>query len=555
MTEYVLPHLEFPNPCEDNEAILIASGDLRLPANQICWPAQANMEKLVFAAFEKEGIHIRRGNPYNPEEKHGFISSQRMGMDIFKNIHPEARLIVAESVWQYSYHVLAGLRNHRGPILTIANWSGEWPGLVGLLNLNACLTKMDVAYSTIWSRDFTDWYFIQGIRQWLQTGCIIHDASHVTDLEYKRIPQAEKALGNAYAEHLRFNKAILGVFDEGCMGMYNAILEDELINPMGLYKELLSQSALVAEMWRVSDGEAQKARDWLNARGVLFNTGKDEATELTDAQVLQQMKMYIAAVRIADQFGCDAIGIQYQQGLKDMVPASDLAEGLLNNVDRPPVLHAVTRKELYAGRALPHFNEADEGSAVDSLVTNRIWNAMGWDPATTLHDIRWGEHYSGAGIDDFVWAFQISGAAPASHLVGGYRGASCDRQIPMYFPLGGATLKGVGKPGEIVWSRVYVMNGKVHADIGRGKVVLLPDEEIIRRWKATAQEWPLVNAILYGVTRDQMMARHKSNHINVAYAPNAEKAGRALWAKAAMFHDMGVLVHLCGITNSLEPKN
>ena len=53
--------------------------------------------------------------------------------------------------------------------------------------------------------------------------------------------------------------------------------------------------------------------------------------------MLDQCKMYIAAVRIAHEFGCDAIGIQYQQGLKDMVPASDLAEGMLNNADRPPV--------------------------------------------------------------------------------------------------------------------------------------------------------------------------------------------------------------------------
>jgi hypothetical protein len=36
--------------------------------------------------------------------------------------------------------------------------------------------------------------------------------------------------------------------------------------------------------------------------------------------------MYIAAVRIAHAFGCAAIGIQYQQGLKDMAPASDLAD-------------------------------------------------------------------------------------------------------------------------------------------------------------------------------------------------------------------------------------
>lgn len=26
----------------------------------------------------------------------------------------------------------------------------------------------------------------------------------------------------------------------------------------------------------------------------------------------------------------------------------------------------------------------------------------------------------------------------------------------MYFPLGGGTVKGVSRPGEIVWSRVYI---------------------------------------------------------------------------------------------------
>ena len=98
---------------------------------------------------------------------------------------------------------------------------------------------------------------------------------------------------------------------------------------------------------------------------------------------------------------------------------------------------------------LPHFNEVDEGVAVDALVTNRIWKAMGFDPATTLHDIRWGEDYG----DEFVWVFLISGSVPASHN-GGYEHSYSKRQPPMYFPLGGGTLSGCSKPGEIVWSRV-----------------------------------------------------------------------------------------------------
>ena len=62
---------------------------------------------------------------------------------------------------------------------------------------------------------------------------------------------------------------------------------------------------------------------------------------------------------------------------------------------------------------LPHFNEVDECAGVDAIVTNRVLTAMEMDPATTLHDVRWGEHYKGVGIDDFVWVFQISGAVPA----------------------------------------------------------------------------------------------------------------------------------------------
>ncbi len=257
--------------------------------------------------------------------------------------------------------------------------------------------------------------------------------------------------------------------------------------------------------------------------------------------------MYIAAVRIAAKFGCDTIGIQYQQGLKDLVPASDLTEGLLNNPDRPPVFDPMTGNELYRGKALPHFNEVDECTGLDSLITNRVWTAMGLDPSTTLHDIRWGEYYKSNNINDFVWVFLISGSAPASHFVGGYTGASSERQPPMYFRLGGGTLKGVSKPGDIVWSRVYVMNGGLHVDMGRATVVDLPEEETERRLLATTPQWPIMHAVLHGVSRDQMMARHKSNHINVVYAPDPETSDKALAVKASMVHTLGVRVHLCGV--------
>jgi len=531
----------------ENEVLLITSGDLRQAANKACWPAQRDMEEKLAAAFAQKGYKLVRAHQYDDAAKHGFISSQRMGMDVFMKIHPEAKLVFATAAWQYSHHVLPGLRSHKGPILTVANWSGQWPGLVGLLNLNGSLTKAGRAFSSIWSKEFTDPFFLNALDEWLKTGKITHDLQHVSELDTSKLPAESAKLGAELAAELRHRKAIMGIFDEGCMGMYNAIVDDELLNPAGIFKERLSQSALVAKMQTVSDAEAKAVYDWLINKGVKFDFGKDDATELTIDQVLQQCKMYIAAVRIANEFGCDMIGIQYQQGLKDMAPASDLAEGLLNNVERPPVFAEGTSEELYAGDALPHFNEVDECAGTDALITNRCWKALGLDPSTTLHDVRWGEQYKGNGIDAFVWLLQISGAAPANHFVNGYAGAISERQPAMYFPLGGGSLKGIGKPGEIVWSRVFVEGGALHVDLGRGTVVRLPEGETERRWKETTTQWPIVHAVLHGVGQNQLMARHKANHVNVAYAPSVELADKALATKAAMFAELGVKVHVCGI--------
>ena len=539
-----------PSAAGKRRAVLVANGDLREEANRVCWPAQQAMEVDLVRAFAAAGWKLERGHTASKSRGHGFIASAREGLNVFETIDPDVPLVVAEAVWQYSNHVLPGLTTHSGPILTVANWSGQWPGLVGMLNLNGSLTKAGVRYSTLWADDFASPSFRRHLQAWLDHRAVHHDTSHVVPFAKVSIPRKLAHAAETIAADLRHRKALMGVFDEGCMGMFNAIIPDHLLHATGVFKERLSQSALYYETTQVTDAEAKEVFRWIEKAGMQFHFGKQETTDLTRAQVLEQCKMYVAAVRIADRFGCDCIGIQYQQGLKDLLPASDLVEGMLNDSKRPPVTAAGSSKPLYKGKPLVHFNEVDECAGLDGLLTQRVHEAVGEPVENTLHDIRWGDWDQSRTTDQWVWVFEISGGAPPAHFTGGWKGAHGYRQPPMYFRLGGSTLAGVSRPGEIVWSRIWIDNVEGHEklcmDIGRAQVVTLPEEETRRRLESTTKQWPIMHAVTYGISRDQMMARHKANHIQVAYAKDAAGADRAALTKAAVARALGIEVNFCG---------
>src|SRR5438105_11624602 len=175
--------------------VIIANGDVRRAANQKCWPAQEGVEEAVMHDIRREGREVRRGHACDPAKCHGFIDSQKYGMEVFRGIPPDAPLVVVEAVWQYSHHILHGLYSHQGPILTVANWSGQWPGLVGMLNLNASCTKAGIPYSTLWSESFTDETFLSGLRRWLAGEVVKHDLSHVRALSGFALPAKAEELG------------------------------------------------------------------------------------------------------------------------------------------------------------------------------------------------------------------------------------------------------------------------------------------------------------------------------------------------------------------------
>src|SRR5258708_30445603 len=115
--------------------VVIASGDLRLSANQKCWPAQQRVEAAVMNAIRRAGRAVERGHPFDSVKEHGFIDSQKYGMEGFRNIPRTPPLIGGGAVWQYNPPLLRGLYSDQGPNLTDASWSGELPGFGGMLNL------------------------------------------------------------------------------------------------------------------------------------------------------------------------------------------------------------------------------------------------------------------------------------------------------------------------------------------------------------------------------------------------------------------------------------
>ena len=496
-----------------NKIYLISNGDFRDSACETCWPKQKETLDLISESLSKLGYESLALPEYDDSKKHGFITRQCHGTDIFSHIDPEAPVIIVLSIWAYSHHVASGLQTHKGPILLLGNFDGTWPGLVALLNHSATLSRLCVSHSRLWSETFiTDDAFMGKLKKWCGTGRVEYDDSHLAPADDLSISSEADAFGRRLASDIIKNKRILGQFDPGCMGMLNALIDPAKLGAIGMPLELLNQSDLVAEMATVSDKEAQGHLNWLVKKGVWFDWGVDQFKDLVHGQVLEQMKMYSAAARYTERFGLAAVGIPYQVGLVRCVAASDLAEGMLNNSDRPEVRDPVTQGVIRQGKPILHFNEGDVGSGVPQVIMNDIYASKGMAPETTLHDIRWGREYD----DKFVWVFEISGGAPPAHF-GGWTQTKVYRQPSMYFPLGGGSCSGVSKPGIITWARFYETFGAIGMDCGTGEVLPLNKDEVQERLDMTTAEWPIANVHMPGYDRDQCMSTHMSNHITIGY--------------------------------------
>jgi len=542
-TKINLPKKKNKIEVKEDEVLVLTNGDLRDSANLACWDVQEEFEdKLSRVLFEKMGKKSLRAHDFDENIGHGFIDGQRKGSDVFAKIPSDLPVIVLLTSWEYSHHIAPSLVEHKGPILILANFDGTWPGLVGALNLGGSLTSLQREHSRLWSANFDDDFFYTGLSQWFETGEIIHDTSYLVDQSKDSTLFNTEAgkLGQFLGEWVLENKEIMGLFDSFCMGMINGVFPQESLCRIGMPLESLSQSMLVYEMSLVPQSLREECLQFYIDQGMDFRFGTDDKTELTRAQVFEQCAMLIAMARVYKRFGLSCVGVQYQQGLKDVCAASDFAEGAIGSSIRFPIPD-VDGKIIEPGKPIPCINEVDMGTAIPQMMLFRILESMTLPSETTLHDIRWGSEFEGT----FYWDFEISGNVPFEHLKGGIKGAIGHRQPAMYFQKGGSTISGQCKKGAFIWARAHYVGLDVYLHIGTGKAFELPEAEYQRRLDSTTPVWPLMNVTLDGIDRDELMAGHQSNHITVAYVPE-ESLGEVTTVLTTMALTQGMKVQLAG---------
>jgi len=408
--------------------------------------------------------------------------------------------------WFYGPHTTDGVVGKDNPLLLASNFSGTWPGLVGLLNTGACLESVGRKFSRVWT-SAADWtrddIFMARLDEWCCTGQIRYPQDELH--HHAAVSEEAARIADAVAAEIRKRRLLIMMLGDTSMGMINAYFGPRLLNRVGFTEHKVDQTWIVDRGRRVQEKRIDDALTFVKSRGITFHYREKGAEDFDEGCTREQLRDYLAVLDLAEEFRADCIGWQYQLGLIPLRPPSDFAEGLLNSICRPES----------NGDTLSTATEADQGNVVPMEMMKRLLKAKGLNPTTFLHDVRWGGEHDGS----FVWVLLNSGSSGAyafNHNSDTLEGVHSYRQPGGYFPLPGGTFAGESLPGAITWSRAYIKDGMLWMDVGRGEVVKLPEKKRDAWWEGTTRQWPFMSAHL-GVRQDTIMGHYLSNHIAVAY--------------------------------------
>ncbi len=493
-------------------------GDARRKPNELATPniveATAQMEKAL-RKLGKEPYLVEGflEKPHEAIEKLGPIQDPTIGVCVH---------------WFYGPHTTDGVVGKDNPLLLASNFSGRWPGLVGLLNTGACLEMLDRRFSRLWTEqpDFSsDDLFMDRLSEWCQTGRI-HYAEPEIAYHAPVSPEASR-LAARVAEGIRRRRILILMLGDTSMGMINGYFGPRLLNRHGFTEHKIDQAWIIDRGRRIEQKRIDAAFAFVKDKGVTFHWGERGASDFDEAATKEQLRDYLAVLDMIGEFKADCLGWQDQLGLIPLRAPSDFAEGLFNSTCRPES----------NGDTIACATEADQGNVVPMELMKRLLKEKGLHQAVMFHDVRWGAMHEGR----FLWVLLNSGSCGAyafNHDPDTLRGVHSYRQPSLYFPTPGGTFAGESLPGKMTWARAYIKNGTLWMDIGQGEVVKLPPEVRDSWWEGTTREWPFMAADM-GISQETLMAHYLSNHVAVAY-------GDIFGEMVALSQELGFKVRVLG---------
>lgn len=471
-------------------------GDARQKPNELALPNVEAASQQLERALKRLGRE-----PYRVE---GFMSKPHHAIEkLFPIDDPVVGLFAH---WVYGPHTTEGVVGKDNPLLLASNFSGQWPGLVGLLNTGACLLSLNREHSRIWTtaQDWSlDATFMARLDQWCSTGKIKYPERGIA--YHAPISPDAAARASRVAAAIRKRHPLILMLGDTSMGMINGYFGPRLLGRHGFAEHKVDQAWILDRGRGIESRRIDAAFDFVKARGVTFHWGENGDTDFDEAATREQLRDYLAVSDLVREYGADCLGWQYQLGLIPLRPPSDFAEGLFNSSCRPES----------NGDTIACATEADQGNVLPMEMLKRLLKDKGLHQAVLFHDVRWGAEHDGR----FLWVLLNSGSSGAyafNHDPNTLQGVHSYRQPALYFPTAGGTFAGESLPGPITWARAYIKDDALWMDVGRGEVVRLPPEKRDAWWNGTTRQWPLMAADL-GVDRDTLMAHYQSNHVAVAY--------------------------------------
>ncbi|HYO94533.1 MAG TPA: hypothetical protein VER33_08465 [Polyangiaceae bacterium] len=475
-------------------------GDARHKPNELALPSVESATCEIEAALRQLGQ-----TPYRVE---GFVSKPHEALDRLAPIQDPMIGVFAH--WVYAPHTTEGVIGKDNPVLLASNFSGQWPGLVGLLNTGASLESLNRRHSRIWTTAATwtrDADFMQRLEQWCKTGSLAYEERGISypTLESCSLADDARSRVERVLTQLRRRRPLILMLGDTSMGMINGYFGPRLLGRHGFSEHKIDQAWIIHRGQSIDASRIDAALAYVQERGVTFHWGEAGAADFTRASTREQLRDYLTVLDLVEEYGADCVGWQYQLGLIPLRPPSDLAEGLLNSTCRPES----------NGDTIACATEADQGNVVPMELLKRLLKDKGLHQAVMFHDVRWGAEYDGR----FLWVLLNSGSCGAyafNHDPDTLSGAHSYRQPALYFPTAGGTLAGESLPGAITWARAYIKDDALWMDVGKGEVVQLPPAVRDAWWNGTTRQWPFMAADMQ-VDRDTLMAHYQSNHVAVAY--------------------------------------